>query len=234
MRTHTDSTLTARVTQPVIIRVNYMRMRTFIVALAPALLAFVSSNVWAQSAVFEDFTGTVTTNPWFYSGGACLTASGTAGTGTEFTTSTTGTSGTIPGCTAIRSNSDAYGGETLVGGYNNSLPDPTGSGALRFTNGCINGSCGSGGHNQFGAIISGNTFASSAGVQVTFKTVTYRGDSLGSGADGADGISFFLMDGSVTPEHRAVRRQSCVHLLEPERQLRLYGHGRCVHRPRHR
>lgn len=36
-------------------------------------------------------------------------------------------------------------------------------------------------------------------MQITFKSVTYRGDSLGSAGDGADGISFFMMDGSVTP-----------------------------------
>ena len=37
------------------------------------------------------------------------------------------------------------------------------------------------------------------GLHVTFKTVTYRGDSGGAGGDGADGISFYLMDGAVTP-----------------------------------
>jgi type IV pilus assembly protein PilY1 len=31
---------------------------------------------------------------------------------------------------------------------------------------------------------------------VTFKTITYHGDSGGAGTDGADGISFFLQDGS--------------------------------------
>jgi type IV pilus assembly protein PilY1 len=177
-----------------------MNIRSLSVLVSALLGALSGSVTYAQSAVFEDFTSTTTTNPWFYSGGACLTASGIAGTGTEFTQTTAGTAGTIPGCTAIRPNSDAYNGETLVGGYNGTFPDPVGNGSLRFTNGCIGGgSCGSGGHNQFGAIISGNTFSSTAGVQVTFKTVTYRGDSLGAGADGADGISFFLMDGSVSP-----------------------------------
>ena len=149
----------------------------------------------------ENFTGTTTNNPWYYSGGACLTASTAAGTGTEFTTSTVGTAGTIPGCTAIQANSDAYNGEALVGGVSGTItsttPDPAGSGALRFTNGCISGTCSSGGHNQFGAIISSTPFSASSGVQVTFKTVTYRGDSGGTG-DGADGISFFLLNSQLT------------------------------------
>ena len=158
----------------------------------------------AQTAVSEDFTGASTVNSWYYSGGACLTAGNTAGTGTEFTFTTSGTAGQIPGCTYIVNNSDAYSGEALVGGYNGTFPDPATapngpSGALRFTNGCISSGCGSGGYNQFGAIVSGSTFGSTSGVQVTFKTVTYRGDSGGSGSDGADGISFFLMDGSVAP-----------------------------------
>jgi type IV pilus assembly protein PilY1 len=178
---------------------NIRNLLVIAIALVGALCASVT-----HAQVFEDFTSTTTTNPWFYSGGACLTASSAAGTGTEFTQITAGTAGTVPGCTAINSNTDAYNGETLVGGSNASgrLPDVAGAGALRFTNGCINGSCGGasgGGHNQFGAIISGNTFSSTAGVQVTFKTVTYRGDSLGTGGDGADGISFFLMDGSMPP-----------------------------------
>jgi len=180
-----------------------MKMRTYTLLLSVSGLLYAAASV-AQTPVSEDFTGTATTNSWYYSGGACLTASTAAGGGTEFTSSTAGSPGTIPGCTAIQSKSDAYNGETLVGGVNGTItssnPDPAGSGALRFTNGCIvAGSCGNGGHNQFGAIISGNTFPSTAGVQVTFKTVTYRGDSGGSAGDGADGISFFLMNGTVAP-----------------------------------
>jgi len=176
-----------------------MKMRTLTVTVSTLLGALYASVGLAQTT--EDFTGTTTNSAWYYSGGACLTASTSAGTGTEFTSSTVGTAGTIPGCTAIQSKSDAYNGEALVGGYTGTItsatPDPVGNGALRFTNGCISGSCGSGGHNQFGAIISGSSFASSAGVQVTFKTVTYRGDSGGTG-DGADGISFFLLNSQLT------------------------------------
>jgi len=178
---------------------EFMKMRIYaLLASLPGLLYAATSL--AQTLVSEDFTGTGTSQTWYYSGGACLTAKTTAGTGTEFTYTTAGTPGVPPGCTFIKNNSDAYGGETLVGGSNSNglLPDAVGSGALRFTNGCISGNCSataSGGHYQFGAIISGTTFSSSAGVQVTFKTVTYRGDSQGSGGDGADGISFFLMNG---------------------------------------
>src|SRR6185437_3724362 len=79
----------------------------------------------------------------------------------------------------------------LVGGYNGvsgsseTLPDPAGFGALRFTNGCVpdsNNACGSGGKSQNGAIISQNAFSTSQGLDITFKTVTYRGDSGGNGA----------------------------------------------------
>ena len=177
-----------------------MNMRT-LALLATGLLYAVAGS--GQTPISEDFTGAATTNSWYYSGGACLTAGSTAGTGAEFTPTTSGAAGALPGCINIQNKTDAYNGETLVGGSNANglLPDAVGGGALRFTNGCINGAngCSSGGHNQFGAIISGNSFPSSAGVQVTFKTVTYRGDSGGTAADGADGISFFLMDAAVAP-----------------------------------
>src|SRR6202011_3331203 len=45
-------------------------------------------------------------------------------------------------------------------------------------------------------VSAGTPFPTGAGVQVTFKTVTYKGDSKGAAGDGADGISFYLMDGS--------------------------------------
>jgi type IV pilus assembly protein PilY1 len=178
-----------------------MNIRFQILSAALFGLLLSATTCIAQSVVSEDFTGASTVNPWYFSGAACLTASGAASVGgTEFTSSVVGVPGTVPGCTSIRSNSDAYNGETLVGGYSGTFPDPVNNGALRFTNGCTNGSnCGSnGGHNQFGAIISGASFSSSAGVQVTFKTVTYRGDAGGTG-DGADGISFFLQDASYNP-----------------------------------
>ena len=152
----------------------------------------------AQAIVSEDFTSTTTTNSWYFFNGACLTAG---------TTSASTSPGQIPSCLSLQS---TYYNQNLVGGYAGYLgsagapssltsgsPDPgatatsPGNGALRFTNGSP------GGGNQSGAIVSASTFPTGQGVQITFKTVTYRGNSGGSGGDGADGISFFLMDGGV-------------------------------------
>jgi len=137
---------------------------------------------FAQALVSEDFDDTGTSNPWYFFNGACLTAS---------STSQTVEPGNPPGCTA-----DRYYTENLVGGYNGvagsavTLPDPVGEGALRFTNGCISGSsCGTGGHSQNGAIISANTYYTNEGLDITFKTVTYRGDSGGNGAGCPSGSS---------------------------------------------
>ncbi len=168
-----------------------------VLATAPLRLAH------AQASVTEDFTGTSTTNSWYFFNAACLTA----GTGPGVQPSPPGGAGTPPGCTAIQSlpkpgpgsTIGGYGGEALVGGYAgvagnvNSLPDPAGNGALRFTNGYPNG------NNESGAIVSATPFPTGQGVAVTFKTVTYRGDSGSPLHDGADGISFFLMDALVAP-----------------------------------
>jgi type IV pilus assembly protein PilY1 len=134
-----------------------------------------------QTTVTEDFTGATTTNSWYFFNGACLTAS--SATGVE----PSGGGGQIPGCNTI---AGSYYHETLVGGYNGTFPDPVGSGALRFTNGKP------GGYSQNGAIVSTTPFSTGQGINVTFKTVTYLGNSGGAGGDGADGISFYLMDAS--------------------------------------
>ena len=166
---------------------------------------------YANVNVTENFTGAATVNPWFYFGGACLTASSVAGTG-----SNSYGPGTPPGCTADGSYYQNQGNpnEVLVGGYNGTATgyasfgsasplDPVGDGALRFTNGCINSSItscatyyGGGGHRENGAIVSADTFSTNQGLDITFKTVSYRGDSQGAGNDGADGMSFFLIDAS--------------------------------------
>src|SRR5205807_2674012 len=98
-------------------------------------------------------------------------------------------------CVAIQSayNGNLVGGQNGVAGPTQTLPDPNGQGALRFTNG------NPGGLAQHGAIVSTNPFPTGQGVSITFKTVTYRGDSGGAGGDGADGISFFLTDASQAP-----------------------------------
>jgi type IV pilus assembly protein PilY1 len=164
----------------------------------------------AQTIVSEDFTTGSTTNSWYFFNGACLTA------GTAVGVEPSGSSGgQMPGCTAIGKGGGGplYYNENLVGGYNGvagstqTLPDPSGHGALRFTNGswCTSpsstsppGTCTaySGGFSQNGGIVSATPFPTGQGISVTFKTVTYRGNSGGAGGDGADGMSFYLMDSS--------------------------------------
>lgn len=157
-----------------------------------------SCGLYAQTtspsqSLNDDFTQANDGNSWKTFGGACLTA----GNGT----------GSIPACVGL----PYYKGQVQVGGNNGFLGNsssPTGSqtgdaagaGALRFTNGFTAGHSGDFlyGYKQAGSIISSGTpFATGAGLQVVFKTITYRGDT-GNG-DGADGIGFFLMDGALKP-----------------------------------
>jgi type IV pilus assembly protein PilY1 len=189
-----------------------MNAKASVVAIFFALALSVASAPRAQSIVSEDFTGASTNSKWYSFNGACLTASTAAES-----------PGTVPGCTTIlptyyHANSDPNVAtdhdSALVGGNSGYLgsssapssvsaqvADPVGFGALRFTNGRPYG------HKENGAIVGPyDPFPTGAGVQITFKTLTYRGDSGGNGAtgaahqnDGADGISFFLMDGSVAP-----------------------------------
>lgn len=80
-------------------------------------------------------------------------------------------SGTIPSC--------------LSKGF---LTDDTGQGALLLT---------PANNNQTGAILSAFApFPLSQGIQVTFTTYTFGGDSGGTANNGADGIVFFLTDGT--------------------------------------
>jgi type IV pilus assembly protein PilY1 len=185
-----------------------MKTRLFSVALVLLLGALSANPSGAQQVTFsEDFTGASSANSWYFFSGACLTA-GTAGP--------LGNPGPIPGCTSVLSsyyttaaNADPYlvggdsgflGSSAAPGSIAGQVPDPLGGGALRFTNGSQNiGGTYKYGHNERGAILSNFTFQSNAGIQVTFKTVTYHGDSGGAGSDGADGISFFLQDGSKAP-----------------------------------
>jgi len=150
--------------------------------------AAVPAAAWAQLVVSEDFTGTTINNSWTAINGACLTAGAAS-------------NGSIPGCVDLRyyiTNGDAYqvggqfgylGGNTAPSSNAAEIPDAVGNGALRLTNGLPN-------YHESGAIVSTAPFASSSGVQITFKTITYQGNSGGSGGDGADGISFFLLDAS--------------------------------------
>ena len=148
------------------------------------LLLVLAGPSVAQTVKSEDFTNSSSTNNWYYFNGACLTA-GSSSPATN--------PGPIPGCMNIKStyyNESLVGGQNGVSGSTETLPDPVGSGALRLTNGSP------GGYHQNGAIVSAFSFPTSEGIQITFKTVTYRGDSGGAGHDGADGISFYLMDAS--------------------------------------
>jgi type IV pilus assembly protein PilY1 len=157
-----------------------MKTKFYAAAFAVALIGLIPFATQAQVTVVDDFTQGSAAVPWVPFNGACLTA----GNG----------SGTVPACVGL-----PYYTEALVGGATGVLPDPVGQGALRFTNGFP------GGYHQNGAIVlsPANAFPSNAGVQVTFTTVTYRGDSGGAGGDGADGISFFLMDARQAPNFGA-------------------------------
>lgn len=73
-------------------------------------------------------------------------------------------------------------------GCNWATPDAAGSGALRL-NPAQN--------NQHSAILTQGVFPTNQGLQVTFTTYTYGGDSGGPANNGADGLSFFLVDGSL-------------------------------------
>jgi type IV pilus assembly protein PilY1 len=171
-------------------------------------LAAIVAPAWAQTlSVKEDFTQATTTNTWLSFNGACLTA----GTGTDQTH--------LPGClkdyyynspqTSAGTPQTQYGGNK---GYLNGTSaatqaaDPAGLGALRLTNGSALKSSQTlaNGYHQSGAIFSNFNFPLSQGVQITFKTMTYGGDSQGNGGsgsvsanDGADGLTFFLLDDSV-------------------------------------
>ncbi len=160
---------------------NYSR----VFAVAAALAVTSGARAQTQLNVSDDFTQTAAQNNWATFDGACLTA----GNGT----------GTVPACNGL----PYYQGQTLVGGTSGTLPDTAGNGALRLTNGFTSGkpSTFPYGFNQAGGIISNFTFSAGTGVQILFKTVTYRGNSGGNGgstgvdeADGADGMSFFLID----------------------------------------
>ena len=168
----------------------------FVVTLTTVLAAAVPCVVEAQVSVSEDFTQPATSNVWYFFNGACLTAS--SARGAEPAAGPSGQlSGQIPGCTSIASSYyNKTSGEVLTGGARGTgnFPDPSGSGALRFTNGYPYG------YHENGGVIYSQPFPTGAGVSITFRTVTYLGSADGAGKDGADGISFYLMDASkLTP-----------------------------------
>jgi len=182
---------------------NHKTLAIQIASFVGALGLALPWTLHAQVSVSDDFTQPWDTNSWATFGGACLTA----GNGTPAPTGTN----SIPACTGLA----YYANQVQVGGSLGYLgqssaptsgalgveaPDAAGSGALRLTNG-NNTSGKSGfayGYNQAGAIVSSGTpFDNSAGVNIIFKTVSYRGD--GQNGDGADGMGFFLADGAYMP-----------------------------------
>jgi len=145
-----------------------------------------SPSAYAQTAnvIQDSFTGATAQLPWKAFNGACLTA-GSAGMPAAGATG-------IPAC-----NQDTYYGtgtnaQTQTG-LNSNNADPVGSGALRLTNGCANGTCY---YHQNGVIIDTTPYSSNNGIQVTFTTYTYGGDN--SGGHGADGIGFYLMGAATS------------------------------------
>jgi type IV pilus assembly protein PilY1 len=174
-----------------------MRFRISIAPVAAGVLGvlFTGLSAATPSPFVEDFVNASTQNSWYYFNGACLTASSAAGTGTAGANGMLGSPGQIPGCTAILGSYYQLQQDRdpkLTGGYNGTFPDPMGNGALRFTNGYPYG------HAENGAIVSSATFDATQGVHITFKTVTYLGDSGGQARDGADGMSFYLIDATKT------------------------------------
>ena len=156
---------------------KHLHSRTRI-SLAILALGLPSFGAHAQLVISDTLTGGHASHTWRSLNGACLTA----GDGT----------GSIPACVGL----PYYAGKTLVGGTTGRLPDAVGSGALRLTNGDT-ADGGSNGDNQTGAVVSDFTFPTNEGLLVTWTSVTYGGDNLNS--TGADGISFFLSDGSADP-----------------------------------
>jgi type IV pilus assembly protein PilY1 len=189
-----------------------MNFKSCCVALSVIGGALLPPMVNAQTTYSEDFTQATTTNKWYFQHGACLTA----GSSTSSTQP-----GIPPSCISIFSSyykqthavltygtnpnvSDTalVGGANGVAGSSTTLPDTVGNGALRLTNGAItpNQPSDLNGGYEDGAIWSATPFSAGSGLQITFKTVTYRGDGGGTGGDGADGLSFYLLDATkVTP-----------------------------------
>jgi type IV pilus assembly protein PilY1 len=160
-----------------------------------AALLVAAGSAHAQSSastgpvtVSDNFTLGANQQNWTTSGGACLTAGGAT-----LPTGVTAATSLIPTCST----------SSQLGGYANSTYpngalasghlDPGGYGALRLTNAVGNAA---------GSIVWNSTFPSSSGISITFTAVSYDGNSYSGGDgghNGADGLSFFLMDAGVTP-----------------------------------
>ena len=156
-----------------------IHLRKIVEFLVAFTLGAASCGVQAQSTVViqDDFRNATSTQQWNTYSGACLTAG-------SLTQTQANSQLNIPACAGL----PYYTGVTLKGGTTGTLPDAAGSGALRLTNNT---------NNERGGIISNFTFPSGSGVAVTFATTTY-------GGTGADGMTFYMMDGSVAPNIGAI------------------------------
>ncbi len=200
--------------------------RIGVALLPGALAALLGRPALAQTTVDDDFTmATVNTSgahvlsldaspmQWISSGGACLTAQ-PKGAVLNGIPACVGlpyyNNGTVTQVLPLVLNGvgqvqvggqNGYLGDSPSGGTNppdtnsGQTPDGYGNGALRLTNGKDpNSSL----HTlqQHGAIVSSTSFDATAGIQIIFKAIAYAGDGGGTGKDGADGMSFFLIDAS--------------------------------------
>lgn len=169
------------------------------------LCAWACMPAQAQLIIEDKLTGRRSLpDYWAALGGACLTAGNVPEDDKR----------SIPACKDLAYYKNR--GSVYVGGTGEALPESDGSGALRLTNGDTTKGAkgdtknGVNSDGQRGAVVSRETFPSHRGVQVTFTTVTYGGDGYGVDDDGdnkgggADGMSFYLMDGSMDPSFGAV------------------------------
>ena len=105
---------------------------------------------------------------------------------------------------------------SALGGNSGTFPDPVGKGALRFTNGSPYG------YSENGGIVSTTPFPTGQGISITFKTVTYRGNSGGS-RPGRRRRHQFLPDGREPAQHRHHHRRGERRRQRPRRLGRQPG-----------
>lgn len=163
-------------------QIRHQQNRNYVGAIFAAPLLLLPLPGLTQKVVSDTLTGASSSYGWTPNGGACLTAG-------------TGVASTIPACVGL----PYYSGKTQVGGVSGRLPDPVGKGALRLTNGDTG--TGTNGNNNAGSVVSTDPFPTSEGIQVTFTTTTYGGNAFPNGKgglSGADGLVFFLKDGTKT------------------------------------
>jgi type IV pilus assembly protein PilY1 len=142
----------------------------------------------AQTVIQDNFTTNASSYSWTPLRGACLTAGDGTGTIPACVCTSTVTSNCL---TAAGQYYAGLSGASFGGGYlGGGLPDYAGQGALRLTNG-------NGYYQQSGGIYSNFTYPSANGLQVSFTTYAYHGDSGGTIHDGADGLSFQLVNPTV-------------------------------------